>query len=44
MYGPEVAIEALFEFLVVIQPTPHLGNLFSVQGELAGESARIADG
>ena len=37
-------LDRFFQLVVVAQPTAHLRNLFTVDAELPGVAARIADG
>jgi len=37
-------LDRFFQLLVIAQPLAHLGNLFAMDAELPGATARIADG
>jgi hypothetical protein len=37
-------LDGALQLLVVVQPAPHLGNLFAAQAELPSAPAGIADG
>ena len=38
------SLDSLLEFLIIIQPAAHRGNLFLVKAELSGASSGIANG